>query len=60
LAHNPPTAFKDLGDGLLRGSLPAFAPYVDVQAYAEGGWTSLMTQLSQYEPIAQQIARMQR
>jgi len=39
---------------LLRGSLPTFAPY------AEGGWASLMTQLSQYERIAQQIARMQR
>lgn len=53
-------AFKDLGGGLLRGSLPSFAPYVDVQAYVEGGWTSLMTQLSQFEPIANQIARMQR
>lgn len=53
-------AFTDLGGRLLRGSLPGFAPYVDVQAYVEGGWTSLMTQLSQHPPIAEQIARMQR
>jgi hypothetical protein len=53
-------AFTDIGGGLLRASLPAFAPYSNVHGYAEGGWTSLMTQLSQYEPIAKQIERMQR
>lgn len=53
-------SFVDAGGGLLRGSLPAFAPYVDVHAYVEGGWTALMTQLNQYYPIAAHIARMQR
>lgn len=53
-------ALTDLGSGLLRGSLPAFAPHITADAYAEGGWTSLMTQASRLEPIAQQIATMQR
>ena len=53
-------ALHDIGGGLLHGSLPALAPYMTADAYAEGGWTGLMTLLSQFEPIAAQIARMQR
>lgn len=53
-------SFTDLGSGLLRGKLPKFAPYIDVQAYAEGGWTSLMTKLSRFEPLTKQVARMKR
>lgn len=55
-----PPAFTDLGGGLLRGSLPGFAPHHAADAYVEGGFTSLMTQLSQHPPLAEQIARMQR
>ena len=54
------TSLSDLGGGLLRGSLPAFAPYTTADAYSEGGWTALMTLLSKHPPIAAQIKRMQR
>lgn len=58
-ADGPP-ALTDMGSGLLRGSLPAFATYANADHYAEGGWTTLMTLVSRFEPIAAQIARMQR
>ncbi|MEQ6204925.1 sulfotransferase [Sulfitobacter sp. HNIBRBA2951] len=55
----PPSTLTALGGGLLRGSVHGFAPYAAADSYVEGGWTSLMTQLSQHEPIAKQIAQMQ-
>lgn len=55
---NSEPAFTDRGEGLLRGCLPAFAPYASADTYAEGGWTTLMTLISRHEPIAAKIARL--
>lgn len=54
------TTLKDLGNGLLYGTVPAFARYVQADKYHETGWTSLMHKAAQVPKIAEQIARMQR
>lgn len=54
-ADGPP-ALVDLGSGLLRGSVPSFAPYIKADAYAEGGWTGLLHMASRLKTIETLIA----